>query len=220
MKGGHGAFHQQPYNEAVASNILKKLSCKSFVPYTLEKRNSGAVSKCLNFVTENTEYVPASLIRRRLTPKEGENYYSHFMRCCKKLGIDKKMKDALDYMLTFDYIIANEDRNYGNFGVIRNVETLKVLGAAPIFDNGNSLWYNQTKISHRVKAYPFALTQDEQIKFADIRVFPWGSLNKVGSIVQEGLSANPMCDERRVENIVKAVKERCVRLNRKKEPGR
>lgn len=27
VKGGHGVFHQQPYNEAVASNILKRLSC-------------------------------------------------------------------------------------------------------------------------------------------------------------------------------------------------
>lgn len=45
-------------------------------------------------------------------------------------------------MLAFDFIINNNDRHYGNFGFIRDVESLKYISMAPLFDNGNSLWYN------------------------------------------------------------------------------
>ena len=42
-------------------------------------------------------------------------------------------------MLVFDAVIYNEDRHFGNFGVLRDNHTGKVIGAAPIFDNGVSL---------------------------------------------------------------------------------
>lgn len=42
-------------------------------------------------------------------------------------------------MLVFDAIILNEDRHFGNFGVLINNETNKIIAPAPIFDNGLSL---------------------------------------------------------------------------------
>lgn len=48
------------------------------------------------------------------------------------------MNTYFDYTVPFDYLIGNVDRNYGNFGVIHNVEILKVERAASIFDDGNS----------------------------------------------------------------------------------
>ena len=38
-----------------------------------------------------------------------------------------------------DFLIMNEDRHLNNFGIIRDVNTLKWLDMAPIFDNGQSL---------------------------------------------------------------------------------
>ena len=43
-------------------------------------------------------------------------------------------------MLVFDAVIYNEDRHFGNFGVLRDNHTGKVTGAAPVFDNGMSLF--------------------------------------------------------------------------------
>ena len=40
---------------------------------------------------------------------------------------------------SLDYLIMNEDRHLNNFGIIRDVNTLKWLDVAPIFDNGQSL---------------------------------------------------------------------------------
>lgn len=42
-------------------------------------------------------------------------------------------------MLVFDAVIYNEDRHFGNFGVLRDNRTGKIISPAPIFDNGLSL---------------------------------------------------------------------------------
>ena len=43
-------------------------------------------------------------------------------------------------MIVFDAIICNTDRHYGNFGLIIDNITNKPIKAAPIFDNGLSLF--------------------------------------------------------------------------------
>ena len=43
-------------------------------------------------------------------------------------------------MLATDYILANTDRHLGNFGFLRDSETLEWKGLAPIYDSGTSLW--------------------------------------------------------------------------------
>ena len=45
----------------------------------------------------------------------------------------------MENMYIIDYLITNEDRHLNNFGIIRDVNTLKWLDVAPIFDNGESL---------------------------------------------------------------------------------
>ena len=43
-------------------------------------------------------------------------------------------------MLVFDALIYNEDRHFGNFGVLRDNHTGEIIAPAPIFDNGLSLF--------------------------------------------------------------------------------
>ena len=43
-------------------------------------------------------------------------------------------------MLVFDAVIYNEDRHFGNFGVLRDNHSGELLGVAPVFDNGVSLF--------------------------------------------------------------------------------
>lgn len=64
------------------------------------------------------------------------------MRCIETLGIPVTKKE-IDTMLQFDYLINNRDRHFGNFGFVRNVDTLEFKGLAPLFDNGSSLWFDQ-----------------------------------------------------------------------------
>ena len=57
------------------------------------------------------------------------------MDICSELGIQNIVR-AMDEMLVVDFLIANEDRHFNNFGLLRNPETLEWIGAAPIFDSG------------------------------------------------------------------------------------
>lgn len=43
-----------------------------------------------------------------------------------------------------DYLITNTDRHMNNISIIRNPDTLEILGFAPIYDSGNSMFYNIT----------------------------------------------------------------------------
>ena len=71
--------------------------------------------------------------------KNDDDLYNHYLNCCNKLGIPD-VNASLDRMLAFDYLISNSDRHFGNFGAVRNAETLEWIGSAPLFDNGTSLW--------------------------------------------------------------------------------
>ena len=45
-------------------------------------------------------------------------------------------------MIIFDVIIVNTDRHFGNFGLLVDNKTNKIVKPAPIFDNGLSLFYD------------------------------------------------------------------------------
>jgi len=74
----------------------------------------------------------------------------------------------LDRMIVLDYIIANEDRHFNNFGVLRNAETLEWIGMAPIYDSGTSLGYDkmpiQIYIGRDITCKPFKKSHTEQLK--------------------------------------------------------
>ena len=94
-------------------------------------------SVCENFITPDTELVSAYSIFKSEKRRSQHSLYEHFLFCCEHLGIPG-MKEFLNYLLAFDFLIANTDRHFGNFGAIRNVDTLEWLGAAPVFDSGTS----------------------------------------------------------------------------------
>ena len=52
-------------------------------------------------------------------------------------------------MYILDFLIMNEDRHLNNFGIIRDVNTLKWLDVTPIFDNGMALnipYYDENEV--------------------------------------------------------------------------
>ena len=66
------------------------------------------------------------------------NDYEDYIKELEKQGINN-VREKLENMYILDFLIMNEDRHLNNFGVIRDVNTLKWLDIAPIFDNGQSL---------------------------------------------------------------------------------
>ena len=47
---------------------------------------------------------------------------------------------SLNEMLVFDALICNTDRHFGNFGVLVDSHTNRIIRPAPLFDHGNALY--------------------------------------------------------------------------------
>lgn len=213
VKRGTGVYRQQPFNEFAVSEFLKSIGCENFVPYQVEGADTDEpCSVCPNFIDEHTEYVPASLIRNLVTDDEAD-YYIGYIRAVDRIGMKSETVKFLDYVLMLDYLTANIDRNFGNFGLIRNVETLEFTGVAPIFDNGNSLWYDSAKIGHLVSSFPFRLSQNQQIQLVkNPDVFPLDSAKKFIGVIPSVLSLNHRIPDERIGRISSALTERISRI--------
>ena len=62
-------------------------------------------------------------------------------------------------MLVFDALVYNEDRHFGNFGILRDNHTGKIIAPAPIFDNGLALFSQASPEKYRdLEAYAKTLT--------------------------------------------------------------
>ena len=135
LKSGYKNEVMQPFNELLATKICEKLNFYH-VPYSLKVIHNQVVSKCPCFINTNTELITAYQVLHKNCEKN--NAYEDYI----KILEDNNIINAREYMedmIILDYIILNEDRHLNNFGIIRNVETLKWENIAPIFDNGQSL---------------------------------------------------------------------------------
>ena len=130
LKGGYKNELLQPFNEVLASEICKRLGF-NHVTYTLDTYKDTVVSICPCFITKDTELITCYQIRNDMLRNDNIKDYEEY-------GIsDARIK--MENMYIIDYLIMNEDRHLNNFGIIRDVNTLKWLDVAPIFDNGESL---------------------------------------------------------------------------------
>lgn len=207
-KAGSAPLLQQPYNEVAASKIMDALGI-NHIEYKLIKEEGRPLSLCKNFVTTETEFVPASLIKNVLPKSNNDNEYTHFLKCAEKLEIPN-VKEHLDALMTVDFLIENTDRHFGNFGFIRNVVTLKFIGPAPVFDNGTSLWCEalNTEIGSWQKVMPFKETHKEQYKLISSYNINYEALENCAQIVNNVLSASPYLDKDRVEKVTEKVANR------------
>jgi hypothetical protein len=211
MKGGSGVYQQEPFNEVIASAIMRRLDIPH-IDYTLTFDGGKPYSLCENFITPDTDLIPAWRVKEVVKQDNRDSNYTHLLRCCDALGISG-VKEAIDKMLVLDYIISNEDRHYNNFGFIRNAETLEWLGFAPIFDSGTSLWYNTQRVGSDMECKPFRKSHAEQIKLVeDFSWFDMGALDGLEVEIAEILSRSEDVDENRRKRIASAVKERCGQI--------
>ena len=137
LKGGYKTDVLQPFNEVLASMICDRLGF-SHVPYTLTTYKDQVVSKCPCFITRNTELITAYQIKNNMKRYDSREDYETYIKKLEEEGIDNA-RIKMENMYILDYLIMNEDRHLNNFGIIRDVNTLKWVDVAPIFDNGQSL---------------------------------------------------------------------------------
>ena len=211
VKGGSGRDQQEPFNELIACAIMRRLRI-NHVPYTLIFENQKPFCLCDNFLTTHTELISAWRILQTHKQDNRDSEYQHLYKCCNTLGI-KDYTQEIDQMLVLDYLIANTDRHYNNFGFIRNAETLEWLGFAPIYDSGTSLWHNDPIIVRNPKSKPFRKYHDSQIEL--VSTFDWLNIKLLDGIEEESkdiLLQSPFLDAKRINNISQGIKNRVTKL--------
>ncbi len=199
-KAGKKPYHQQIFNEIVACKLLQKADLPH-IKYELKNIDGSTYSTCPTFVSPDTEYIPAHEIYNVIPFDEKNGRYKHFLACAEALEIPH-VKPILDAMLQFDYLINNTDRHMGNFGFIRDVNTLKIWGMAPIFDNGNSLWFDSPKaLIHEYDQ------QDQQIKLVDTNPTWIDKLSPdfIANTITQDFSKHAVIGKERTDRIIEKV---------------
>lgn len=143
-------FHgQQAINESFASLLHKRLNAGiEYTDYMIRRRSSDNSLQCLckSFTSKEVEFVPAYEIIESCKRKNERFLYDTFIDICAENGIDRESAQKyMDYQTLTDFIISNTDEHLLNFGVLRDVETMKFICPAPIFDSGNSMFYSEDR---------------------------------------------------------------------------
>lgn len=216
IKAGSPPFQQQPFNEVIATKIADRLEIYHIL-YTVMWENGVPYSVCDDFVTPDTELIPAWRVMQTQKKENQTSVYQHYRNCCDSLGVPN-MAHALDQMIVLDYLIANEDRHLNNFGLLRNPDTLEWLGPAPIYDSGSSLGYDkvtaQIRSGRNITCKPFKKTHQDQLRL--MTSFDWLDLSKLQGIdrdIREVFSgAEEYVDRERVKAIAASVDQRAQML--------
>ncbi|GHV38476.1 hypothetical protein FACS1894187_17320 [Synergistales bacterium] len=223
VKGGSGTEQQEPLNEVLATEIMRRLDI-SHVPYTMkvEQGEKGKIySICEDFITPQTELVSARSIRKTQNYSMNKTVYQHFLKCCDMLGI-VGVEDAVTRMLTVDFLIVNEDRHFNNFGAIRNAETLKWIGIAPIYDSGTSMWYNtQTPYigqTDTIRTKPFCGGHTEQLKLiSSLDFVDFSKLSDIADVANEIYKQPSFIDDERRSRLCYALSTRVELLKKERD---
>lgn len=174
-------FMYESYGEVIASRIAIRLGLNA-VKYRLCKviiDNSVETIAC-----ESKEFKPngytefdiGKLIRNRKISVLGYGDTSAYNILKLSLSSVTGFSTYLDSIIFLDSLILNDDRHFGNFGIMINTTTGQAR-PLPIFDNGNGMFchkhidemeYSQDLISYLI-CKPFNKDFDKQLKLITIK---------------------------------------------------
>ena len=120
----------EPYSEKYAYLAGKQLGF-DVIPYKMTKWKGNLCSVCEIFTDKDTSYVPVGRIIRTGGMKAVRQFYE---------TLGEKFVQSLNEMMVFDALICNTDRHFGNFGILVDSHTNRIVRPAPLFDHGNALF--------------------------------------------------------------------------------
>ena len=120
----------EPYSELYAYEIGTALGM-NVVPYKVSKWKKQLCSACELFTSKDIAFVPIGRLVKTGGMRAVREYYEN---------LGSEYVDALNDMIVLDAVIYNTDRHFGNFGVLVDSKTNKIIAPAPLFDHGNSLF--------------------------------------------------------------------------------
>lgn len=154
LKGNRGANSQQSLNEVLASKLHEKQGFANHVQYRPIRFTGSAGEQygciCEDFASETLEFIPAIDIVDSEKKDNAVSTYEHFIHVCTEHGLSEQdVRRFLEYQILTDFVLTNTDRHLNNFGVLRDSRTLNFVRMAPIFDSGNSMFWDAPRLPER-----------------------------------------------------------------------
>ena len=152
IKSNHGGNSQESLNEVVASMIHQRQGKQPYVSYSPIQIGPDHPFCCIceSFTSDEVEFIPAIDVVESAKKDNALSLYEHFIQVCSAHGLDDSVtRPFLEYQILTDFILTNTDRHLNNFGVLRDTHTLKFIGMAPIFDSGNSMFWQNPRLPER-----------------------------------------------------------------------
>lgn len=130
FKGASEGWHPgEPASEVISSFVARSIGVDAVV-YGAQMWEGELCSTCACFCSKEVSYAPFA-VATGSTSLAGALWWAS--------RLDRDGLEKLADMLVFDALIANPDRHFTNFGVLRDVASGRPLGLAPVFDSGCGL---------------------------------------------------------------------------------
>lgn len=133
-KGGTVGFANsgfEPYSEYYTADVARVLGFEA-IDYGIHRWKGILCSSCELFTSKSRSFVPIANIIGSAGWQGALSEYE---------AMGTRFKQALSDMLAFDALICNTDRHLNNFGFLADNKTNEITAPAPLFDHGNSLFY-------------------------------------------------------------------------------
>lgn len=188
VKGNHGGNSQESLNEVVATLLHKKQGKQPFVSYSTMRMGDAQPIYCVceSFTSDELELIPAIDIVDSKKKDNAMSLYEHFIAVCVTHGMaEEKVRSFLEYQVLTDFVLTNTDRHLNNFGVLRNTKTLEFVGMAPIFDSGNSMFWQNPRLPEHdnltvVEINSFRKTETQLLRY--VRDFGQLDIDKLPTV--------------------------------------
>ena len=144
IKGNHTNTSNESFNEVIASDLHGMQNYDNYTVYRLIRiKDKPYAYGCISdaFTSQRLELVSAWSVVTSEPMDKNTSYYEHFIKVCKKHGIDEDLlRNDLEYQILSDYILTGYDRHLNNISVLRDADTLQFIRMAPIYDSGDCLF--------------------------------------------------------------------------------
>lgn len=133
-KGGTTGFANsgfEPFSEYYAADVAQAVGVDA-IDYGIHRWKGMLCSSCELFTSKEYSFVPVADI-----VKDG-GWQAALVEYA---SMGAKFEEALSDMAAFDALICNIDRHLNNFGFLAKNSSNKICAPAPLFDHGNSLFY-------------------------------------------------------------------------------
>lgn len=148
IKGNYGLSYQQSLNELFVTRLHEMQGFDNYTKYypvkvRTEGNQEGIGCLSYDFCSENIESISAWELLQTVKIKQNESLFYPLKHVCLSMGMaEEDFYHFMDYEIMTDYLITNTDRHMNNISVMRDPDSLRLLGFAPIYDSGNSMFYN------------------------------------------------------------------------------